>query len=329
MKNKISNLATLFAAPALIFTMERSARAGSWTENPSPKPPYPVAHNFTPTLGTNVVTLAPWYGGEEGGEVFVESFELNVLTDAPAAGGYYLETYNSDSAAWSTPGQAYQGIVAFGGGEYVPQYVVGWTVAGTLYVNDIPQEGAPPVGSYAWGTDGSPYALVTSTTSTTGGFFVWEGSLTGNHLTNWSNTSNVAEQITTDSITGWQWYLDNHGRVWEDARNGEITNSLCGNNKGTIDFVQIAVKAPPGGAGCDGTDSCTKIYGLSGGAVYWIQPPLEENGGCWGALTTNGSPPDAYFLSIATDNGGSPAAQGQSGFQVWASDSDGNIWAFN
>src|SRR5580704_12373979 len=117
--------ATLFAVPAFMFAASGEARAASWSKGYNNNPT--IAHNFTPALGTNIVTIAPlfWYSNTTLNQV------IDVLTTKTATGGFNLEQYiPSVNSAWITTGQYYQGII-----ENNINGLVGWNTNGVLYSN--------------------------------------------------------------------------------------------------------------------------------------------------------------------------------------------------
>jgi len=289
----------------------------AWSAFDSGGPPT-VANSFTPALGTNVITLAPYWVNS--------TFYLYVLTaDQDYNGDYSPEGYSStggSAGSWHYYPGYYQGIVAYYTDEF---FVVGWAAGGSLWKNN--DSGSPtPLGtgvtSFAnagSATLGDPWGLFTTNLYSCGiqqpgGWCVY------------AEDSNIltasmrmlppigAEQVTVDTVSGVPYYLDINGNAWktvgvttmpcigactQTTQTTQMTTIQCAG--GPIYFSQIAAKNG-------------MVYGLANGHVY------RTSGLCWSDIV----PPDGVlFRSIATDNSTSPS---ETVTQVWASDQNGTIW---
>jgi hypothetical protein len=311
MLTQIGKATTLLAAASLlVLANERDARAASWKEHYTSADPN-IAHKFTPTLGTNVITIAPYFYTDGN----VVNTVLSVLTGAEAAGGWNLDTYTTSSvgggAGWVPTTHYLQGIV-INGHESEFGVLAGWTVAGELWVNGTAVGGA--TSSFALPVSSVNFGYKTSTGHPgTGGFEIFEA--TNSTYSAWSAVAEpYGEQVTNDTVLAVSWDISSvngNGVVFAFRENPQVTSNVCAPQGGEVYPVLIAVKN-------------NVVYGLESGIVYEINTIGGPN--CWTQLA---NPSGVTFLSIATDNGGSSVAPNFPGNDVWASDSKGNIWIYN
>jgi hypothetical protein len=305
-------MTSLLAASLFVLAAEGSSQAATWHQLVTTGQPA-AAHNFTSTLGSNIVTLVPQWG---------DIFALQVLTSSTDSKGDYRlweglsDTGTLESIDWAAQSgdQFYQGIVlvtqpSLGGlGEYA-----GWSGLGHLYLDGT--EVASNVTSFAGRGAGGNffYGLQTSSSQSCAGD-AQSGPCalyaTSETLTTWSSAGFGSEQVTVDVPFGLIWSLDANGNVWEESSSPlEASTDLCAG--GAISFTQIAAK---------GTATKGIAYGLSGGNIYVV---WAGAGHCWTGIA---SPPSVSFLSIATDNSNSNISGGN--ILVWGSDQSGNIWYY-
>jgi hypothetical protein len=302
---------------------EREAKAYSWTEFvTSPPPPYKiyVPTVSRPTTNTAPVTLAPTYAD---GQLTLYA----LLDNTDSSGDYNLYEYYGFDAEWFSLSQSGTGV-AFDAyyGSTAPWFVTRaghvWSLEnGVSWVKDF--TGLSSVSAYnatANNPSGSLFATSNNSTETCSNSGEPAGQCVLQYdpgTSAWPNgtlpaTSWGAAQTTADPVTGYTFFLDKNGAVWEVTpvwvelppppeflgySAAELSTSKCGG--GSITFDLIAAK--------NGT-----AFGLASDGGVWYDSHSND---CWDEIGTR------TFVSIATDNGTSGV-----GYQVWASDSSGDIW---